>query len=163
LIKDILQNYVRSTLQKEVRWFSDAAEAKQIDGVKGSDYVTIVYDKLYKSTFHSVRTEDLEQWLYVTSKEQVVKLIPDPIDGVCIISEILSANNELDLPHPVYANSDPEKSRDPYERENHVIDHLIPEKPCFFSRLPYPHKWAKAGPTHFALDDWKKHSGSRCG
>jgi hypothetical protein len=29
--------------------------------------------------------------------------------------------------------------------------------------LPYPHKWAKAGPTHFALDDWKKHSGSRCG
>jgi hypothetical protein len=60
----------RVTIAQDPKYFSEAAQSKAVKEGKPEDYVCILLDKLYKQTFHSVLLDELNDWLFATSKEQ---------------------------------------------------------------------------------------------
>lgn len=139
-------------------YFSDFPDP-EAEGMKAS--YNILVSKLYKRRFYNVTKDAIDQFCYEAEQEDDTTVVPYSLPGIAIIREVFTAVNQIDLVHPVVAESEPEKAADPYEQQNFAVSfqpiaqcglmyckfcysesQILPEKDLFTIGLPvHDHAW----------------------
>jgi hypothetical protein len=101
------------TKPPEQRYYSDAVPNERPS-------YNLLVDKLYAHRFFNVSKFELDAWMDEARTESDTILIEQSLPNIAIVREILAANSEEFLMHPVVEQYNPQRSADQYERHNHT-------------------------------------------